>query len=185
MNFELKIRNIGLLIFSIVCIYLLAPTLDKQMGMLVSAAFATTMILSSKIYWDAKHIIKYVVYISVAMLCYYILFNDQPWEFLTKEGEYDSSALPLIVTSVMMSINGWLLLSGRHDRIVYTVVTLGIQIPLALTISSDCVQHVLMHASEQLQYKDNYAVSLQTWQFLWMMNYYLPIYFLKHLKGSR
>lgn len=182
MQLDLKIRDIVILIFSIVSIYFLAPILDRQMGVFVSISFALLLILSSKMSFDQLHLRKYALYILIAAGTYYILFNDQPWDFLTQGGIYESSALPLIVTSIIMSVNGWLLLTNRHERILYSIITLGIQIPIALAVSSPSVQSLFMDVSFQLNYHEHYALSIQLWQFEWMMNYFLGIYLLRHIK---
>lgn len=179
---DLKLKDILVLIFSIAAIYFLAPILDHQQGVLVSLSFSLILILSSQIIWDRAHRIRYALYILIALWTYFLLFSEQPWESLTHNSQYESSALPLIVSSIIMSLNGWLLLSNRHERFIYTIVTLGLQIPIAIGIGSDSVQQLFALLSQSIHYQEHYALSVQLWQFEWMMTYYLPIYFLRHLK---
>lgn len=176
----LKRNNLILLFFSIIVIYFLAPTLDRRYGVLVSSSFALINILSSHIIIRKWRIVEYISYLFISIGTYYILFNDQPWDLLFGGGMFDSSAVPLIVCSIIMSFNGWLLLHGWKNRITYLIITLALQIPFAIIVGTNVIQKILFEFSDFLHYVEYYSGSWQVWQFEWMLTYYLPIYFLAH-----
>lgn len=176
----LKKKNVVILIFSLLSLYLLAPILERDMGMWVSFGFALVLILSSHVIMDRKHILKYILYILISMVTYYILFNDQPWDYFFDGGLFESSPIPLFFCSISMSLAGGLLLTSASDRVLYAAITLGVQIPIAIIIGEDLVQYLFHMISHNFHYQDDIIGNIQVWQLEWMVTYYLPIYFLNH-----
>jgi hypothetical protein len=111
-----------------------------------------------------------------------MLYNDQPWDFLFHTGIWANSAAPLIGCSVIMAFAGWLLIEKWSHRWLYIFITLGIQIPIGLFVGEDLIQGIFENLAHFIKFKDYYPVSLQFWQFEWMLNYYLPIYFFARSK---
>ncbi len=177
-----KFPSLYLPIFSIVVIYFLAPSLDRRQGVLVSLTFALLLILSSRVIIDARHLFKYLFYAGVSIYTYHILFDDEPWNSFFKAGLFDSTAAPLIYSSIMMTLNGALILHCNRDRVIYALITLGLQVPFVFLIGTDMVQSVFSSFAHRLHYNEDYAGYLQVWQFEWMLTYYLPIYILNHRK---
>ncbi len=173
-----------LLIFSLICIYVLAPDLDRRHGPLVSIAFALILILNSRAVWQAKFVWRYLIFIAVDLLTYFILFNDQPWDFLFSGGLFESSPAPIIICSLIMSLAGGLLLKNWPDRLKYLLITSGLQIPIAIFVGSSLSVAVLNRMADTLGFYHDYFGAWQVWQFEWMLTYYLPIYFL-NLKHSK
>lgn len=174
-----------LLLFSLGVIYFLAPSLDRNQALLVSIVFALLLILSSGVVIDRVHIIRYLIYVFVDIGTYHILFSDEPWNTVFKAGLFDASAAPLIVASILMTINGFLIIKGRANRLIYAVLTLGVQIPVVFIIGEDRFQGVLTYIGQCLNYKGAYASYLQVWQLEWMLTYYLPIFFLNYNRDKR
>lgn len=181
-----KSKNLSrymVLIFSLLGIYLLAPDLNRENGIFVSSSFALILILNSGVIWKTQFIVRYVLFILIDIFTYFILFNDQPWDFFLHGGLFESSPIPLIVCSIIMALAGGLLLKTKQDRIVYLIITLGLQVPIAMIVGTPFVENVLLKLSNILGYSHSYDGAWQAWQFEWMLTYYLPIYFLnqKHL----
>lgn len=167
--------NILLVIFSLLGIYVLAPDLDRHHGPLVSMAFALILILNSRPqrkYWG-----RYAAFIGVDMLTYYILFSPEPWDSILKGGLYESSAWPLVVCSLIMSLAGGLLLKDNSARIKYFLVTSGLQVPIAIFVGTPPLEDALVELSKVLEYDHYYYGAWQAWQFEWMLTYYLAVYF--------
>lgn len=176
-------NNWLILIFSLIAIYVLAPDLDRRHGVLVSMAFAFILILNSGLLGSSRFIGRCLLFIGIDVSTYFILFNEQPWNFLFDAGLYDSSVAPLIVCSLIMSLAGGLLLRTWPDRVKYFLMTSGLQIPIALSVGTPLVESWLNQGSLLLGFDQNYSGAWQAWQFEWMLTYYLPIYFLskKHI----
>lgn len=178
----LKYQRLLKLFLSILGLYFLATSLDLEENLVVSTWFAVIVISAGEVVWDRAHLLRYAGYLCVANVTYYFLFKKQPWDFLSHGGSYDATILPVVVCSVGMTLAGWLLLKSRRRRFIYTVLTLGLQLPLAWMLGSDFVQVFLGHLSRSLHYQEYYAGSLQAWQFSWMLTYYLPFYIFSLLK---
>lgn len=169
-----------MLIFSLICIYLLAPDLDRRHGILVSTAFAAILIFNSGLVASGRFFWRCLLFIAIDVLTYFILFNEQPWDFLFHAGLYDSSVAPLVFCSLIMSLAGGLLLRTWPDRLKYFCVTSGLQIPLAFFVGTPAVEAWLNRLAALLGFYPNYSGVWQAWQFEWMLTYYLPIYFLNY-----
>lgn len=172
-----------ILIFSLVSIYFLAPDLDRRHGVFVSLAFASILILTSGLLGSSRFIGRCLLFIGIDVSTYFILFNEQPWDFLFHAGLYDSSVAPLIFCSLIMSLAGGLLLRTWPDRVKYFLITSGLQIPIALCAGTPLLESWLNRLAAGLGFYQNYSGAWQAWQFEWMLTYYLPIYFLskKHI----
>ena len=177
MSEAFKPKNLFILILSLTGLYLLAPSLDPDKGLFLSLSYGLILIVSSKIVFDRVHLIKYAAFIGIDTLTYFILFNDQPWDFLFHSGIWASSAAPLIGCSVIMSFAGWLLIEQRSHRWLYIIITLGLQVPVGLFIGGDMLQDLFANVAQILRMTQDYPEALQIWQFEWMLTYYLPIYF--------
>ncbi len=177
-----KIKDPVLLLFSILVIYFLAPSLDRNQAVFISTAFAVINILAARPTWDRPHRIRYLAYMFIAIVTYYILFNDQPWDMIFHGGLFESSPWPLIVCSLLMTINGWLLFDDWRQRRLYAFITLGIQVPVAIFIGGQYLQETFNGTAQALKFVEHYSGSWQVWQFEWMLTYYLPIFILKRLK---
>ena len=183
MNRRLSLNGL-LLIFSLLCVYILAPDLDRRDGHLGSIAFALILILNSRIVWQAKFVWRYLVFIGIDLLTYFILFNDQPWDFLFSGGLFESSPAPIIICSLIMSLAGGLLLKSWPDRLKYFFITSGLQIPIAFFVGVPSIESFFSSLSDMLLSYHHYFGAWVVWQFEWMLIYYLPIYFL-NLKYSK
>jgi len=183
--FPSRYQNKGVLACSIIALYLLAPSLDASRGVFISTAFALINILSSRIVPRKHQHGRAALYTAVSVVTYFILFNDQPWDFLFGGGAYQESPLPLAVCSLIMTVNGWLLLPGWRERRIYVMITLGLQIPIGLVIGTDLLQGVLGRTAELLQYRHRYSGVWEAWQFEWMLTYYLPVFFLNRIRKAQ
>ncbi len=172
------------LLISIFAIYLLAPSLDRHQGVFISTAFAIINIISSRPIWDHRNRIKYLDYLFIAIITYYILFNDEPWNTVFHSGLLESSPWPLLICSLMMTVNGWLLFNTWHQRKWYALITLGLQIPIALFIGGEYLQGAFSGLAHTFGFVEHYSGSWQFWQFEWMLAYYIPIYLLSRLKAK-
>lgn len=177
-------HNLILLIFSLISIYILSPDLDRRHGVLISVGFALILILNSGVTWRPQFILRYILFIGVDLLTYFMLFNDQPWDYLFHGGLFESSPAPLIVCSLIMSMAGGLLLKDWPDRFKYFLITSGLQVPIAIFAGTPLVESSLDRLADTLGFYQDYSGAWQAWQFEWMLTYYLPIYFfnLKRLK---
>lgn len=173
-----------LLIFSLVCIYILAPDLDRRHGFFVSTCFALILILNSRIAWQTKFMVRYVVFIAIDLVTYFMLFNDQPWNFIFHGGLFESSSAPLIVCSLIMSLAGGLLLKTWPDRLKYFFITSGLQIPIAIFVGTAPLESFLSRIANGLGYLHSYSGAWQAWQLEWMLTYYLPIHFLSKRESN-
>lgn len=176
--------NILRMIVTVGCLYLLAPSLDRQVGVMISLAFALLNIFAARLLVDFKHWFRAVAYIGVSVFIYFILFNDQPWDLLFQAGMFDSSPLPLVVCSLCMTFAGWLLLKGWKAKVLYLLITLGVQIPMGFLVGAAQVQDLFTDLSKALHYSDFYLDSWAFWQFEWMITYHLPFYFLSQIYKS-
>ncbi len=174
-------ENILLMIGTTGCLYLLAPSLDRRVGFMISLAFALLNIFAARLLIDFKHWLRATAYIMISAGTYFILFNDQPWDFLFQVGMFDASPLPLVICSSIMTLAGWLLLKGWKAKILYLLITLGVQIPIGLLVGAAQTQSLFANFANLLSYSDFYLDSWAFWQFEWMVNYHLPFYFLSHL----
>jgi hypothetical protein len=175
------LKDAALLLGSITIIYFLAPSLDHSKAVLISAIFAIVNILSSKPIWERSQSLKYLIYVAVAIGTYYVLFNDEPWNMLFKGGLFESSPWPLIICSLLMTANGWLLFSNWKQRRLYALITLGIQVPVAILVGGDFLQATFTSAADVFKFTEQYSGSWQVWQFEWMLTYYLPIFALSRI----
>ncbi len=166
----------ALLILSLIGIYILAPDLDRRHGPLVSTCFAFILILNSRIVWQPKFVLRYVVFIVIDLLTYFTLFNDQPWNYLFQGGLFESSPAPLIICSLIMSFAGGLLLRNWPDRVKYFLMTSGLQVPIAIFVGADPLESFLNRIADTLGFYHSYSGAWQAWQFEWMITYYFPIY---------
>ena len=182
MTKKLDLKETILLLLSVFAIYLLAPSLDRHEGIFISTAFAIVNILGSKPFKNNKCLIRYLSYILISILTYFILFNDEPWNMIFHRGLYESSPWPLLICSLMMSVNGWILFDSWHQRKWYAFITLGMQIPIALFIGGEYLQHLFSGAAHSFHLIERYSGSWQVWQFEWMLSYYLPIFILSRMK---
>lgn len=163
---------------SVAGLYLLAPTLDRRVGVLVSVAFALFNIIASRAQVDIRDWRRPLVYTGISVITYFILFNDQPWDFLFHGGMFDSSPAPLIVCCLIMSLAGGLLLKSWKNRALYALITLGLQVPVGLLIGTDGIQRLFTDLAAAVLYDRFYLESWAFWQFEWMLTYHLPFYFL-------
>ena len=171
-------------ILSLMAIYFLAPDLDRRHGPFVSICFALILILNSRIIWQPKFVLRYVIFIVIDLLTYFILFNDQPWNYLFHGGLFESSPAPLIVCSLIMSLAVGLLLKNWPDRVKYFLITSGLQIPIAIFVGTAPLESFLTRIADTLGFYHSYSGAWQAWQFEWMLTYFMPMYFLnlKYLK---
>ncbi len=174
-----------LFVFSLICIYILAPNLDRRQGLLVSSCFALVLILNSRIVLQTKFILRYFIFIGIDLLTYFILFDDRTWNYLFGGGLFESSPWPLIVCSLIMSMAGGLLLNTWSDRFKYFFITSGLQIPIAIFVGTPGMVFFLNRMSDVLGFHHDYFGAWQAWQFEWMLTYYLPIYFLNLITNLR
>ncbi len=171
-----------LLLFSLLAFYVLGPSLDRIHGVWVSMSFALILILSSRMILDIRHVIRYFVYITISCVTYYFLNETQSWDLLLVGGIFESSALPVMICCLAMSFAGWLLLPDYSSRVIYSLVTLSLQIPVAFLVGSEFIQDYFHFLSKMFFYSEGYSGALAFWQFEWMVTYYLPIYFLARMK---
>lgn len=177
-----KPTNLIILLLSIVGLYILAPSLDRENGPFVSLSFALILIVSSKMIWDRQHIVKYISFIVIDMITYFILYNDEPWDLLFHTGLWSNSAIPLIGCSIIMAFTGWLLIEKWNHRWIYVMITLGLQIPIGVFIGGVTLQELFGNMAHRIRFTEYYPGALQVWQFEWMLTYYLPIYFFARSK---
>lgn len=152
MDVKNKISKAAVFILSLLGIYILAPDLNRHNGPLVSSCFALILILNSTILGRPGYLVRCVVFILVDILTYFILFNDQPWDFFLRGGLFESSPIPLIVCSMIMAVAGGLLLKTQLQRIKYLLITLGLQIPIAILVGTPFVERALLKLSNLLGY---------------------------------
>ena len=176
--------NILRMMVTVGCLYLLAPSLDRRVGFMVSLAFALLNIFAARLLVDFKHWFRAFAYIGISVLTYFILFNDQPWDFLFQAGMFDSSPLPLVACSLIMTLAGWLLLKGWKAKLLYLFITLGVQIPIGCLVGAAQTQDLFTDLSKALHYSNFYLDSWAFWQFEWMLTYHLPFYFLSRIYKS-
>ncbi len=174
-------ENILMMIGTTGCLYLLAPSLDRRVGFMISLAFALLNIFAARLVVVFKLWFRAAAYIMILVETYFFFFNDQPWDFLFQAGMFDASPLPLVVCSVGMTFGGWLLLKGWKAKILYLLITLGIQIPIGLLIGLAQTQRIFCDISSLISYSDFYLDSWAFWQLEWMITYHLPFYFLAHI----
>ncbi len=76
------------------------------------------------------------------------------------------------------------MLSDKTHRRKYLLVTLLIQIPLSVVFHFDAVNSVFDVLAELMRYPSEHTRACQAWQFLWMLNYYLPVYLWSRVSSS-
>ena len=165
------------LILSIITIYFLAPSADRCLAVLISGGFAVLNIFVSDPIFKPRQVVKYVLYIGISIFTYHILLSDWPWN-LSFGGLLDSSLAPLMTCSLIMTLAGWLLLPTHKMRMLYVVITLGVQAPLAFFVGTETLEFLFSDLARSFYYVDNYSGSWQFWQFQWMLTYHLPFFFL-------
>lgn len=174
----------ALLCFSLGCIYFLAPDLNRAHGVAVSSAFALLLILNSGVTARPGFMYRSAAFFSIDVLTYYMLFDDQPWDLLFHGGLFETSAAPLIICSVIMSLAGWILLESWRQRWIYLGITCGLQIPIAIFAGTPAVEKALQIISDLMGYHHDYSGAWQAWQLEWMLTYYLPVYFFNNGRNS-
>lgn len=178
-------RELALLVVSLAGLYLLPHFCELIVP--VGAGFAMALIGSSRPAFARRQLLTYASYIAISVGTYYILFQEQPWKFLfgwLPERSREFGGIPVSPCSIIMALAGWLLLSDRTNRRKYMLVTLAIQVPLAAIFNIDGVHSAFQTLGKFLRYTDEHAGAHQAWQFLWMLNYYLPIYWWSHHRSS-
>ena len=154
----------------------------------VGVGFALVLIGSSGPAISRRHLVRYASYAAISVGTYYVLFQDQPWEFLygwIPENVRNFTGVPVSVCSVIMACAGWLLLSGRAKRRRYLLVTLLIQVPLSMVFLVPAVNSAFEALAKAMRYTDQYIPAYQAWQFVWLVNYYLPIYLWSRERDSK
>ncbi len=174
-----------LFIFSLVCIYILAPDLDRRHGLWVSSCFALILILNSRIVYELKFLWRYFIFFGIDLLTYFILFDDRPWNYLFGSGLFDSSPFPLIICSLIMSAAGGILLRTWPKRLEYFLITSGLQIPIAIFVGTPFFVSFFNRMADSLGFYHDYFGAWQAWQFEWMLTYYIPMYFLNKNQASK
>lgn len=177
-----QLENILQMIGTTGCLYLLAPSLDRRVGFMISLAFALLNIFAARLLVDFRHWHRATAYIFLSVSTYFLLFSNEPWDFLFQAGMFDASPVPLVICSLVMTLAGWLLLKGWKARILYFFITLGIQIPIGFLVGISQTQSLFADFSNLLGYSDFYLDSWAFWQLEWMINYHLPFYFLSRLE---
>ena len=169
----LKTSNLMLLAASILCLYIMPHFYSALVP--VGAGFAIVLTASSRPTFTKSYLIKYAAYLAISVGTYYFLFQDPLGSF---------HSVPVLPCSVIMAFAGWLLI-GRSDRWKYVAATLLIQAPLSVICGYGPVNSTFELLAKLLGYTDSFSSvrSLQALQFLWMLNYYLPIYLWSHRGG--
>ena len=167
------------LFLSLICLYAFPHYWDTWKGLLVGVGFALVVIASNGVVSDKIRLLKYGGYIALSAGAYYILFQEEPWKGLFgwfPQGAAGSLGLHVGGCSILMSFAAWLLLPERMKRRPYLLTTLLIQLPLCAVFKFHKVQSIFSFLAAFLHYQNEYSAKAQAWQFLWMLNYYLPIY---------
>ena len=182
MNPASRGNQLLLLLASLLCLYALPHIMERIL--LVGAGFALVLIGSSRPTLAKPQLKKYAVYLAISIGTYYLLFQNQPWEFLFGwlPGGLKQVAFPVAVCSIIMAFDGWLLLLDPSTRHRYMLITLLMQIPLSLGLFG-AIGGLFTRLAGMLHYTGEYTASFKAWQLVWMLNYYLPIYWWSH--GSR
>ena len=181
-SISLKPTEVILLLLSVICLYGFPHYWDKWKGLLVSIGFALVLVSSSTAASTKFKQVRYLTYIGISVITYYILFKEQPWQFLfgwLPENVKNAISFSLAITccSTIMSFAGWLLFRKFH-WVRYLFITLLIQIPIAIGFKFESVWAIFSTLGKFLRYTNNYNPGdYQTWQFIWMINYYLPVFF--------
>ena len=181
-SISLKPTEVILLLLSVICLYGFPHYWDKWKGLLVSIGFAFVLVSSSTAASTKFKQVRYLTYIGISVITYYILFKEQPWQFLfgwLSENVKNaiSFSLGIACCSTIMSFAGWLLFQKVH-WVRYLFITLLIQIPITIGFNFESVRTIFSTLGKFLRYTDNYNPGdYQTWQFIWMINYYLPVFF--------
>lgn len=181
----LKSRNLILLPASLLCLYIMPHFMGQIV--LVGVGFALVLIGSSRPTFSRRDLLRYGVYVAISVGTYYILFQNQPWNFLfdwIPDNVRNFTGVPVSPCSVIMAFAGWLLLSGRANRRNYLLATLLVQVPLSMVFYVDVVDSAFEALAKVMRYTDQYAAAEQAWQFVWMVNYYLPIYLWSRARGQ-
>jgi len=167
----------ALLVISIGSLYALPHLYENTL--IVGLGFALILSLSSRPLPIKADIQKRFAYALISLGTYFILFQDQPWEFLFERFIDDlPSRLPIALCSVIMSVAGsGFLLRGKKPKGWYVLITLAIQLPLCHYYDIAFVKDSLREIGNILLYTDKYSGDMQAWQFIWLLNYYLPVYF--------
>ena len=168
-----------LLLVSLLCLYALPHIMERIL--LVGAGFALVLIGSSRPTLAKPQLKKYAAYLAISIGTYYLLFQNQPWEFLFGwlPGGLKQVAIPVAVCSIIMAFDGWLLLPGSSMRRLYLLITLPTQILLSFGLFG-AIDDFFGWLARMLHYTGEFTASSKAWQLVWMLNYYLPIYWWSH-----
>lgn len=164
-------KKIIMLLLSLVAIYLLPRSWDNTL--LLATAFALLMITAVGISLDKRSLIRYVSYIVISNITYYILLIDEPWDFLFGWLPSDIAAIPVVGCSIIMALAGGLLLKDTSLKRRYLWLTILPQLLIGIGMEFDQFQNMMKVIGTTLYYTDQ--SSHQAWQFIWMLNYYLPL----------
>lgn len=171
---------------SLVGLYVLPYYWDKTL--LIGIGFALIVITSSRIVMARASFLKYCLYMLLSVCAYYQYMHDRPsfWDFLPGWlGKAETHIASFTISSTVMSLAGWLLLPGTAHRRKYLLATLSIQLPLCIVISYvEGIQNFLKFLGQCMRYHDENARGYQAWQFLWMLNYYLPVFIWSYRTGK-
>ena len=168
-----------LLLLSLICLYAFPRYWDTWGGFLVGICFALVVIASTGVVLDAIHLVKYGFYTAISAGTYYLLFQEEPWKSLfgwLSQGAAGSLPFHVGGCSILMSFAAWLVLPKRVSRYPYLLATLLIQLPLCAAFKLGKVESIFSFLAGALHYQNEYSAKAQAWQFLWMTNYYLPVY---------
>ncbi len=172
----LKNRTL-LLVLSLLGLYLMPHIMKRIVP--VGVGFALLLIGSSRPVFTKRQLLKYAAYMGVSVGTYYLLFQNQPWEALVGWMPDDVERLtgvPVSVCSILMALAGGLLLTGKTEWRKYLLATLLIQIPLSMVFTLGPIHAIFETLARVLRYTDEQIRAHQAWQFMWMVNYYLPVY---------
>ena len=145
----------------------------------VGLGFALIMIASSRPAFTKQQLMSALGYIAISVGTYSLLMSNQPWETLfgwIPEDLQKWTGVPVSPCSVIMSVAGAWLLPGKTAWRKYLLVTLLLQIPLSMVFHFRPVTLVFEQIAKVLRYTNEQTSAHQAWQFLWMANYYLPVF---------
>lgn len=166
------------LFFSLLAVYTLAPDLNRSHGHIISTSFALLLILNSGYIGNSAHFFRFFAFVGIYNLGYFLLFQDQPWDFLFEGGTFESTTMAPIICSLIFSTAGWLFIKSWPKRMLYLFLTSGIQIPIAMSVATPEVEMFLTNVSNTLWVSHEYHAAWQAWQFEWMLTHLLAMHFL-------
>ncbi|HEX9780990.1 MAG TPA: hypothetical protein VGB20_07240 [bacterium] len=161
---------------SLAALYALPYGWNVWGSVLVGAGFALIVLASAGIRRDAPHLVQAAVYLAVSTLTYRALFQDEVWAWLPWK-EVLTSPFSFITASVVMAASGAMLLLPPAFRARYWLATVPLHAVIALSIAWDPLDAAFTAAGKLLGYRDQYTGSFQTWQFIWLLTYFLPVFF--------